>query len=105
MISDRLAGYAGRTLERRLEAGKEHPTRLGERRGEPSQERPAGTLIWFHAASVGESLSLLLLPLLLHNLLLYSYLNHCRLSLFSVQLVVLLVMTIYNLLVVENLKL
>ncbi|MES1156096.1 MAG: 3-deoxy-D-manno-octulosonic acid transferase [Pseudorhodoplanes sp.] len=34
--------------------GKEHPERVGERRGEPSAERPAGSLIWIHGASVGE---------------------------------------------------
>ncbi len=44
---------------RRLKAGKEDPNRLEERFGTASQPRPDGRLIWFHAASVGESLSLL----------------------------------------------
>jgi 3-deoxy-D-manno-octulosonic-acid transferase len=48
---------APRLLARRLDRGKEHPTRLAERRGEPSQPRPPGPLIWLHAASVGEMLA------------------------------------------------
>lgn len=44
---------------RRLKAGKEDPHRLEERFGTASHPRPGGRLIWFHAASVGESLSLL----------------------------------------------
>ena len=39
--------------------GKEDSERLSERRGLPSRLRPQGTLIWCHAASVGESLALL----------------------------------------------
>jgi 3-deoxy-D-manno-octulosonic-acid transferase len=38
--------------------GKEDPERLEERLGISLAERPTGNLIWFHAASVGESLSL-----------------------------------------------
>lgn len=56
-----MTGFAERKLQARLEAGKEDPVRVGERRGEASQPRPKGVVIWFHAASVGESLSLLLL--------------------------------------------
>ena len=59
MVSNHLSGYANRKLKRRLAEGKEHPDRIDERRGIASQPRPAGQLIWFHAASVGESLSLL----------------------------------------------
>lgn len=51
-----VANYA---LERRLRAGKEDPSRLSERRGNPSLPRPEGKLLWFHGASVGESLSIL----------------------------------------------
>ncbi len=58
-VSARLTRYADRILAQRLAAGKEQADRLPERRGVPSLRRPQGTLIWFHAASVGESLSLL----------------------------------------------
>jgi len=44
-------------LRRRLRAGKEDPARLQERRGEATLPRPPGSLIWIHAASVGEAVS------------------------------------------------
>ncbi len=46
-------------LARRARAGKELLARLGERRGLAGAPRPPGRLIWLHAASVGESLSVL----------------------------------------------
>ena len=49
-------------LQRRLWQGKEKSHRLGERMGNPSTHRPRGKLIWIHAVSIGESLSML--PLL-----------------------------------------
>ncbi len=49
-------------LRRRLRLGRELPGRLAERRGVDRSLRPEGRLIWLHAASVGETLSLL--PLL-----------------------------------------
>ena len=58
-LAARSEGYATRLLQRRLASGKEHGPRIGERKGEASVPRPTGRLIWFHAASVGESLSLL----------------------------------------------
>jgi len=48
-------------LRRRARAGREDPARLGERLGRPGRDRPAKPLVWFHAASVGELLSLLTL--------------------------------------------
>src|ERR1700761_5635549 len=46
-------------LRRRMKAGREDAQRFGERHGIPSRPRPDGFLIWFHAASVGESMSML----------------------------------------------
>ena len=46
-------------LERRLASGREDAERFGERLGEPSVTRPDGPLVWVHASSVGESLSML----------------------------------------------
>lgn len=51
--------WVRRHLARRARHGKEDPARLPERFGIASVARPAGRLIWFHAASVGESVSLL----------------------------------------------
>ncbi|CAA7611869.1 3-deoxy-D-manno-octulosonic-acid transferase [Candidatus Terasakiella magnetica] len=46
-------------LDRRKQRGKEDEARFGERLGHPGQPRPPGRLVWIHAASVGESLSML----------------------------------------------
>lgn len=46
-------------LRAREKRGKENPARRGERLGIASLPRPAGRLIWAHAASVGETLSVL----------------------------------------------
>lgn len=51
--------FAERKLRERVGLGKEDPARLDERRGIAARPRPEGPLIWFHAASVGESLALL----------------------------------------------
>lgn len=48
-----------RYLDRRARIGKEVPERIGERLGRASCSRPAGPLLWLHAASVGESISFL----------------------------------------------
>ena len=44
---------------RRVAQGKEIVDRKGERFGKPGRSRPEGKLIWFHAASVGETNSVL----------------------------------------------
>jgi 3-deoxy-D-manno-octulosonic-acid transferase len=46
-------------LRRRVGRGKEWADRLPERRGVDATPRPAGPLVWMHAASVGESVSIL----------------------------------------------
>ena len=46
-------------LRRRSARGRELPGRLAERHGQSSTPRPTGRLLWLHAASVGESLSVL----------------------------------------------
>jgi 3-deoxy-D-manno-octulosonic-acid transferase len=54
-----ISPLAGTVLKARARRGKEDPDRLRERLGHPSLARPAGPLVWMHAVSVGESLSLL----------------------------------------------
>ena len=52
----RLVGpFAGLWLNARARKGKEDAARLGERFGRYTRARPVGTLVWLHAASVGES--------------------------------------------------
>jgi 3-deoxy-D-manno-octulosonic-acid transferase len=58
-LTARAAAAGRRRLARRLAEGKEDPARLDERQGLAGRPRPDGPLVWFHAASVGESLSLL----------------------------------------------
>ncbi|MBI1273375.1 MAG: 3-deoxy-D-manno-octulosonic acid transferase [Alphaproteobacteria bacterium] len=48
-------------LQQRLRRGREDPARVAERRGQASAPRPPGALVWCHAASVGEMMSVLLL--------------------------------------------
>ena len=50
---------AARILRNRLARGKEDEDRLPERLGRPGRVRPKGPLVWIHAASVGESVSVL----------------------------------------------
>ncbi len=46
-------------LAQRKARGKEDAERFGERLGCPGRARPDGPVVWLHAASVGESLSML----------------------------------------------
>ncbi|MEZ5973068.1 MAG: 3-deoxy-D-manno-octulosonic acid transferase, partial [Hyphomonadaceae bacterium] len=55
VASSALGAFAGLYLNERAARGKEDPARLSERFGQYTQMRPAGTVIWVHAASVGES--------------------------------------------------
>ena len=48
-----------RYLRRRLARGKEDPVRFEERLGKAGLPRPVGGLVWLHAASVGEAVSML----------------------------------------------
>jgi 3-deoxy-D-manno-octulosonic-acid transferase len=48
---------AATLLRHRLKKGKEHPSRMNERRGDAKIARPPGPLIWLHGASVGELLA------------------------------------------------
>jgi len=50
---------AGPVLRGRARRGKEDAARIAERLGHASLPRPAGPLVWLHAASVGESQSIL----------------------------------------------
>jgi 3-deoxy-D-manno-octulosonic-acid transferase len=50
---------ASTLLRRRLARGKEDADRLPERLGRPGRVRPKVAIIWIHAASVGESVSIL----------------------------------------------
>ncbi len=53
------APYLRHLLRRRLARGKEDPARIGERTGLATLPRPPGRLIWLHAASLGETQSIL----------------------------------------------
>ena len=46
-------------ISRRIAKGLEEKDRVNERFGLPSQKRPNGKLIWIHAVSVGETLSII----------------------------------------------
>lgn len=51
--------FAGLLLDARTRRGKEDVARRGERLGRASRPRPTGKLVWVHAASVGETMSVL----------------------------------------------
>jgi 3-deoxy-D-manno-octulosonic-acid transferase len=60
-LSMLLVPFAARSTIAKLRAADVPALRAHERLGNASEDRPEGTLIWFHAASVGESLSVLAL--------------------------------------------
>jgi 3-deoxy-D-manno-octulosonic-acid transferase len=57
-----------RMLRRRLARGKEIAGRLPERWGEDATPRPPGRLLWLHAASIGETVSVLPVLTALHQM-------------------------------------
>jgi len=59
LLTSAAEPLAGPVLRGRAKRGKENAARIAERLGHASLPRPAGPLIWLHAASVGESLSIL----------------------------------------------
>ena len=61
-----LAAYPfmGPFLRFRATRGKEDRERRYERYGYPSADKPSGPIVWFHAASVGESMAII--PLIEH---------------------------------------
>ncbi len=58
-LSVALGPAIGFYLARRLARGKEDRERIAERSGHASHARPMGPLVWVHAASVGEAVSML----------------------------------------------
>jgi 3-deoxy-D-manno-octulosonic-acid transferase len=60
-LSIALGPMIGLYLGRRLARGKEDPERFAERSGHTARPRPVGPLVWIHAASVGEAVSMLAL--------------------------------------------
>ena len=58
-ISVLLIPFTGFYIRRRIKLDKEDPNRFKERYGKASVVREDGNLVWIHAASVGESLSIL----------------------------------------------
>lgn len=56
-VTTALSPLAPAMLRKRIKAGKEDRSRIGERLGRASAPRPPGPLVWLHGASVGESLS------------------------------------------------
>lgn len=58
-ISEHATRFAEKKVRQRQGQGKEFADRAAERRGQADIERPGGPLVWFHAANVTESLSVL----------------------------------------------
>lgn len=60
-LANLAAPFAYRKVAAKLTAANVAPARIRERTGHATAPRPAGPLVWFHAASVGESVSILAL--------------------------------------------
>ncbi len=59
LFSYSVSPFIGYWLKRRAALGKEDNARIRERLGHLSMSRPDGKLVWIHAASVGESSSVM----------------------------------------------
>ncbi|WP_165351891.1 3-deoxy-D-manno-octulosonic acid transferase [Salipiger sp. IMCC34102] len=57
--ADAIAPLLFRKIRRKLASEGVPPDRIRERLGHPTKDRPPGPLVWFHGASVGETLSIL----------------------------------------------
>lgn len=66
LLTLRSESFLNQLLKNRLSRGKEDGNRIDERKGFAGIKRPEGTLIWLHAASVGEAQSAMIL---IHSLL------------------------------------
>ncbi len=60
-VTQIIAPFGPAILRKRLARGKEDPARWTEKLGQISTARPEGRVIWLHAVSVGEGLSVLTL--------------------------------------------
>ncbi|MDF1670402.1 MAG: 3-deoxy-D-manno-octulosonic acid transferase [Roseovarius sp.] len=59
VLANMAAPFAARRAIAKLRQQGVDPKRFPEKKGHASKPRPAGKVVWFHAASVGESLSVL----------------------------------------------
>jgi 3-deoxy-D-manno-octulosonic-acid transferase len=59
LVGTAIYPFMGPFLAIRARNGKEDRSRRYERYGYPSADKPAGPLVWFHAASVGESMAVI----------------------------------------------
>lgn len=67
-LGNTIYPFMGPFLAMRARRGKEDRSRRYERYGYPSADRPSGPMVWFHAASVGESMAVLALIERVHAL-------------------------------------
>ncbi|MEM9842928.1 MAG: glycosyltransferase N-terminal domain-containing protein, partial [Pseudomonadota bacterium] len=73
-----ITPFLGVLFRRRAKAGKEAPDRIPERFGYSFEPAPTAPVIWFHAASVGESKLQLALARRLSNAVSAEFLFTCQ---------------------------
>ena len=66
-ITTLIEPFLGQHLKKRLQRGKEHPSRWREKQGFSVTARPNGKLIWLNAVGLGEVMALRGLIIALHN--------------------------------------